>query len=60
MLVTRRTRDMKAYDEAAQERIEVLESQLLAADIENEEWEKLYTALKVEFDRMIYDRNYCP
>jgi len=47
-------------DELAQEHIELLESQLLAADIENEVLQQKYFDLKVEYDRMIVDRSYCP
>jgi len=38
---------MKAYDEAAQEHIEVLQSQLDASDIENEELRQKIKTLKV-------------
>ena len=47
-------------DELAQEHIELLESQLLAADIENEVLRQEYIDLKVEYERMINDRSYCP
>jgi len=60
MQVTRRTRDMSQNDELAKERIDVLESQLLAADIETDEWRQKYHDLKVEYERMIADRTFCP
>jgi len=47
-------------DELAQEHIELLESQLLAADIETDEWRQKYLDIKAEYDRMIVDRSYCP
>jgi len=51
---------MSQNDEIAQERIEVLESQLLAADIETDEWRQKYLDIKAEYDRMISDRTFCP
>ena len=51
---------MSRNDEVAKERIEVLESQLLAADIENEELKQKYINLKAEYDLMISDRTFCP
>jgi len=47
-------------DELAQEHIELLESQLLAADIETDEWRQKYIDIKAEYDRMIADRTFCP
>jgi len=51
---------MSQNDEVAKERIDVLESQLLAADIETDEWRQKYIDIKAEYDRMIADRSYCP
>ncbi len=51
---------MSQNDELAKERIEVLESQLQAADIENDELKQKYHDLKVELQRLIADRSYCP
>jgi len=53
---------MKAYDEAAQEHIDKLQSQLDAADIENEELlqkvedrELVIKSLKMQVDQLLCD-----
>ena len=51
---------MTRVDEVAQEHIDVLESQLLAADIENDELKQDIIDLRVELQRLISDRSYCP
>ena len=51
---------MSQNDEVAKERIEILESQLQAADIENDELKQDLFSLKVELQRLISDRSYCP
>jgi hypothetical protein len=51
---------MTQHDQLAQDHIDLLESQLLAADIENEELKQEIIALKAELSRMMADRSYCP
>ena len=58
--MTRRIRDMKANDEIAQEHIDLLESQLLASDLENQELRDELTTLRVEYNLMIADREHTP
>ena len=52
--------DLRSKDQAAQDRIEVLESQLAAADIENEELEQTIKSLLVQLRQFYADRTYCP
>ena len=58
MLVTRRTRDMRANDSVTTEHIERLESALDAADIENEELRQTVKSLQVQLQYMVCDRTY--
>jgi hypothetical protein len=50
--------DLRAKDQAAQDRIEELESQLYAADIENEELQQTIKSLQVQLNLMMQDRTY--
>ena len=59
-VVEKMTQDLRPKDQAAQDRIDELESQLDAADIENEELQQAYDALRVEHDAMVKDRTYTP
>ena len=54
------TQDLRSKDQAAQDRIETLESQLAAADIENEEHEQTIKSLLVQLRQFYADRTYCP
>ena len=51
---------MKAYDEAAQEHIDRLQSALDAADIENEELQQTIKSLMVQLRQYQADREFCP
>ena len=52
--------DLRSKDQAAQDRIDTLESQLDAADIENEELKQKIIDRDVLINQFIKDRTYCP
>ena len=51
---------MRANDDVTKEHIERLESQLDAADIENEELKQTIKSLMVQLRQFHADRTYCP
>ena len=54
------TQDLRAKDQAAKDRINELESQLDAADIENEELSQTIKSLMVQLRQYQADREFCP
>ena len=52
--------DLRSKDQAAQDRIEYLEYQPDAADIENEELKQKIIDRDVLINQFIQDRTYCP
>ena len=54
------TQDLRLKDQAAQEHIDKLQSQLDAADIENEEHLQTIKSLLVQLRQYQADREFCP
>ncbi len=54
------TQDLRPKDQAAQEHIDVLRSQLDAADIEIEELQQTVKSLLVQLRQYQADREFCP